>query len=226
MAFIIPIPDIKWTFEQLLKLLDMDYATKKDRFENIFEPTYLTMIAIHKDYNNMFKKLLHLLPKHINENEKTAFITKFDNENKPIEYLVQTSIGSPEYLKNIEIAKTILDNEREENDALRIQARAISAKIIEKGHNKYERKFSWTLLEYFLDKVYLPENEDQFFEELVTDGPDRKLETPSYLVSKKIFEGKNSENIKTFIKEIKLDINDKFTNIGSAYADLKLSMYD
>jgi hypothetical protein len=226
MPFVIPIPDIKWTFEQLLKLLEMDYATRKDRFEKIFEPTYLTMIAIHKDYNNMFNNLLHVLPLHNDEKNQIAYITKFDNEYKPVEYLVETVIGSKEYIENIKFAKIILDRDREENDPLRIQARAISAKIVKKGHNKRERKFSWALLEYFLDKDYLPENEEQFFEELIIEGPDKILDTPSHLVSEKIFEEPNSEKIRTFIKEIKLNINDKFTNIGSAYADLKLATYN
>lgn len=158
--------------------------------------------------------------------KETAIFTKFDEDFKLIEYHIETSIGSAEYIKNIKIAKLILDNEREENDYLRIQARAISAKIIQKGHNKYEKKFSWTLLAYFLDHDYLGDNEDQFFEDLVTDGPDRRLDTPSYLVSQKIYEETDAEKIKAFIKDIKLDIGDKFINIGSSYADLTLSTYD
>lgn len=76
MPIIFPIPDIKWTFEQLLKLLDMNYATKKDRFEKIFEPTYLTMITIHRDYNNMFTKLLKILPTHIGKKKRNCHFYK------------------------------------------------------------------------------------------------------------------------------------------------------
>lgn len=222
---IIPIPDIKWTFEQLLKLFNMDYTTRKDRFEKIFEPTFSNLVTIHRDYNNMFNRILKILPTHNADNETTAFVTIFDKDNEPVNF-IETERDSIEYKDNLKRAKTIIDEDRKLNDFLRIEARELSAMIIKKGHNRFEKIFSWTILEYFLNKNYLPDNEEEFFKDLETKGPDFMLDTPSYLISYSISNTTNSEDIKNLIKNVKMNIGDKFVNFISAYNDLKLETYD
>lgn len=226
MREILVVPVLKDLVDWFLDLLKMDYQLSKDRFEKIFDPAYLDMIKTHSDYNNMFSKILETLPL-LNEEKGIAYITKFDENFNIVEHFVQVPKGSPEYKDSLLIIKSAFDKDRERNDFIRLQARTLSSKIIEKSLGYKEKYFSWQVLNYFLDhpKFIDKRHAERFFNDLVSQGHDAKIDTPSYLVSAKLSQTDDVEEIRKFIVSKKLTLNDKFTELSSAYYELKLIAY-
>ncbi|MCA6438500.1 MAG: hypothetical protein ACRC0I_12470 [Sediminibacterium sp.] len=226
MTEILAVPVLKDFIGWFLDLFKFDYQLSKDRFEKIFDPAYLDMIKIHGDYNSMFSKVLETLPL-LNNEDKLAYITKFDSQLQVVEHFVKVPKDSSEFRDSLLSIKSALDKDREKNDFIRLQARTLSDKIIEKSKGFKEKYFSWQILDYFLDHNGFIDKRhaELFFDELVKQGHHAKIDTPSYLVSAKLLETNDVDEIRKFIVSKKLILNDKFTKLSSAYYDLKLATY-
>ncbi|MGL5945947.1 MAG: hypothetical protein ACRCZV_07230, partial [Sediminibacterium sp.] len=121
MTEILAVPVLKDFIGWFLDLFKFDYQLSKDRFEKIFDPAYLDMIKIHGDYNSMFSKVLETLPL-LNNEDKLAYITKFDSQLQVVEHFVKVPKDSSEFRDSLLSIKSALDKDREKNDFIRLQA--------------------------------------------------------------------------------------------------------
>jgi len=222
----ISMESIRWFFDKIMDRSKEKHQGRKDRFEKIFDPVFTDMGRIHSNYTQMFNGILINLPLQSKETGQ-AWIRKFDNNQNVID-TVEGLIGDKDYLENLKTLKRILDDERDENDYVRIEARSLSGKIIKDANNEYEKYFCWAIIAYFLDHRFFldKKDEDKFLQELIELGPDHMIDTPSHLVSEQLFKSNDADEIKEFIKSIKLNLHDKFTEVTSTFLDLKLFTFE
>lgn len=217
---------ITWTFERFLQILGLDYQTGKDRYEKIFGPVFLEMQEIHENYSLMIEKVKELLPIHIDE--KYAYIVEFDRELKPVKYGVKVEIGGLKYLENSKLARELVVKEREKNNHLRIEARRFSVDIIKKAHNKYEKRFCWAIINYFLNKSTFrnKSDEENFLSRLERQGYHEEIDTPSSLIKQTLLDQKDTHKAYLYITGIKHDLDERFLDLTSAYGSLKRKTYN
>jgi hypothetical protein len=198
------IPIIKWITSEILKLLSQRVTNKKERYTKIFEPLLISLNTVHRDYSKMFDNILRIIPIHeIHEEEELIFINVQDEEQNV--KIISTTFQSDIYIATLKRAKNILKEERKNNDTIRIMCRSESVEILKNSKSKEEKRFLWSVLNYFLDqkKAFLTEKEeDEFVDSILENGYDYALKTPSYLVQNEIFNEPNARIIKEKILEL------------------------
>lgn len=216
---------ILWTTDKLLQLMGLDYQTGKDRYENIFSPAFLAMQEIHENYISLINKVIELLPTDIDE--KYAYINEFDRDLKITKYGVKVEIGSDKYLQNKLASIELVLRERKLNNNARIDARTNSAEIIKKAHNKFEKRFCWAVINYFLGQSIFEDKvaEEEFLERLKTQGFHQQINTPSVLIKDKLLSENDTKKSKDYLIQVKRSLDQGFLEITHAYGHLKRNTY-
>ncbi len=221
---IIPVPEPKWTFETLLALFKNESTDSRVRFEKIFDPVYIGMVSIHNAYRNMFNKALEVLPEH---EDDEAFLYLYDENGKRGAFLMDTPIGSPDYLYNLVAVRKAFEDDRKKNDFLKMQSREHCVEILKQTSGLSEKKFTWSVIDYFLNQRDF--DDDAFIEDFITRLIERRTgkltDIPGYLFNDDILQSENAEEIRTYINRLKAQLNDLFVVIATNYIQLKLSVY-
>lgn len=76
------------------------------------------------------------------EDSTTAYVNRYDQNKVLVTRWEKVKVDSTEYLDNFGMTKEIFDKEREENDVIRIQARAFSTRILQSCNNYQEKRFA------------------------------------------------------------------------------------
>lgn len=210
-----PIMSIKILYDLFEKLVKNKQYQREEVFQAILTPIYEQLSNIHSDYHRSYLRSANNLPR---RHDSRWQLPGTDGYYELGHVVIQNRIQG---------IKDNFSKWRAEREYIRDNVRMQAAKYFTAVKGKEEKRFLFSVVQYFLERTYALDDDrrmDETIQSIIKHSGETQLDTPSTRLSEAIREEEDPEKLHDLFKNSRNQLNENWGFVTQKYVEARVKV--